>query len=253
MVSNVRSGQTVFKVFSKIKKALAISLLMILMLFPRSTQCGPLYPACMFACKATCIGIAIWLPVTVIGTPACIAQCFLTCIASCFHKNTTIQVLENDKAIEKNVADVHIGDMVGTLHNGAFTWTKVVRNIKKTGDFDFVQITANNETTGNHKELSVTPTHGMVLLGDDNQIMLDTANNVVIGDKIAASNGEVLTVTNIVNGTMDEQYTLETAEGTVIASGMFVSTLCAEELEGGKKPFNATIEDWQYRHRDILK
>lgn len=223
---------------SRMKKTLALGLLLVL---PAPVFAGPLWGACAVACGLGCAEFGPFYA-------ACVVPCLAGCGAACFHKDTTIQVLENSVIIEKNIADVHIGDMIATLHDGSFAWTKVVRNIKKTGDFDFVQITASNEVTGNHKRLSVTPTHGMVLLGNDNQSVFDTANHVIIGDKIIAANGDVLSVTDIKHDVMHERYTLETVEGTVIASGIFVSTLCAEELEGGKKPFNTTIQDWQKRH-----
>ena len=246
MINFSYSNQSVSAI-SRMKKTLALGILLAL---PAPVFAGPLYVACVAACELACGGVTVATPGpwSIPELTYCMSLCPGMCIWSCFNKDTTIQVLENGVIIEKNIADVHIGDMVATLHDGSFAWTKVVRNIKKTGDFDFVQITASNEVTGNHKRLSVTPTHGMVLLGNDNQSALDTANHVIIGDKIIAANGDVLSVTDIKHDVMHERYTLETVEGTVIASGIFVSTLCAEELEGGKKPFNTTIQDWQKRH-----
>lgn len=121
-------------------------------------------------------------------------------------------------------------------------------NIRTEGDFEFVQIDAKNTTDGNRKRLKVTPSHAVILIDHDGRRILDLAEHIKVGDRIIASNGDILSVTEVDSVVMRDKCTLETADGTVLASEVLVSTICKEELNDGERPFERTMKDWRLKH-----
>jgi len=57
--------------------------------------------------------------------------------------------------------------------------------------------------------------------------------------------GSTLNVSNIRRSTVDERFTLVTSEGSVIASGVVVSTICNEEISSGLK-MNEVVKGWKH-------
>lgn len=228
------------------RKAILLFLTFCLYILPtQQTLAGPLYALCCFACGATCGSTGFF-------APFCLMACVSGCTVACFDKNTTFLVLENGEEIEKNISIVKVGDMVRTLHDGKLVWTKVLRCINTAGNFDFIQLNFQNVIGGNQKQLSVTTTHGMILLSENNFLTLTPAKDLTVGDKVISSEGDVLVITEINKAMMEDKYTLETSDGTVIASGIFVSTLCEEEINNGKQLYDTKMIDWHNRHDKLI-
>lgn len=236
------------------KKMLCKFLFVVSLILPIHTFAGPFYGVCYPACVAACVAGGIWMIPP--GASFCVTQCPVwcgaACLYSCFDANTTIVVLEDGREVKKNIADVHGGDMVRTLRDRELVWTKVLKNKKTEGEFEFVQIDARNITDGNYHRIRVTPVHGMVLVGEDDQLTLDAADNMLVDDKIIVSDNDILSVTEVNRVKMQDRYTLETVDGTVLASGIFVSTICDGEIVGGEQFFDSKIEDWKERHSALI-
>ena len=198
-------------------KIISKYLLLLFLLLPVGTKAGPGYPACILACELACCGTLI-IPVLLPIYLACAQTCPAACIASCLGSGTQIIVASEGREIEKSIETIEAGDTVLTLENGKPKWTRVLRNIKTEGKSQFIQIDAQNDDFGsNKKQLKVTPEHGMILVNEEGNI-ISPAKNVQIGDKIIAENGEILSVISVAHLVMDEKYTLETFDGTVLAS-----------------------------------
>ncbi len=228
----------------KIHKHILIVLASILL--PVKVFAGPAYPACIVACEAACITAAV---LTAGAAAPCIAGCPFLCVLSCFSSETEFTVLENGTEINRNVSLIKAGDYVKTLHNGKVAWTRVLKNVKANGLFEFVQIEAKNEANGECRKLTLTPNHGVIIKND--RLTLDAAENLTIADKLIDANYDTLSVTAINKVTMKDKYTLETSYGTVLASGFFVSTICTEEIAGGERLLDDKINDWRVRHINI--
>jgi hypothetical protein len=157
-------------------------------------------------------------------------------------------VKEEDKAERKYIGAIVSGDILLTMKDGKSFWTKVLRNIKTDGEFKFLQITTKNMIDGTTKKIQVTPEHGLILLSDQGVKTIDSARNARVGDKIIAMNGDTLDIVSIFNTVLNEKYTLETIEGTVLASDLFVTTICSGEIAGGERLFEETMNNWRLKH-----
>ena len=201
---------------------------------------GPAYLACLTACESACPSFGPFALV-------CVAGCPVACFAACFGSETQFIVAEEDKCIKKNSPEINIGDTILTLKNGRPMWTTVVRNLKTEGEIECVQIDAQN-ANGDTKQLKVTPEHGLIVLNQDETMLINAANKIRISDKVITHKGEIFSITNVTRSTMNEKYTLETSEGTVLASGILVTTLCGEEVTDTPQDFDSKMNDWQARH-----
>ncbi len=162
--------------------------------------------------------------------------------------------IENGVEVKKNIGLIGSGDFVRTLIDGELKWTKVLKNTKTEGFFEFVQISAQGKDALNNAQLIVTPSHGLVFLSEDgNRLTLDSAEHVMRGDLLIAANGDVLHVTEVSSVKMQDKYTLETSDGTVLASDVFVSTICDEEVAGGERLWDTKMKDWHARHDPWFK
>lgn len=227
---------------------------------------GPITPICAYGCIAiqtTCqsacaasllsgAGLLTYYP-CVVGCTAAASLCAAACALSCFSSTTTVIVLENGVGVEKNIGMTHVGDYVRTLVDGKLAWSKVVKNTRVEGPFEFVQIKAQNATSQHDTQLAVTPNHGLVLIGEDGHFHLDSAKHIESGDLVAASDGDVLHVTEVSNLVMQDKYILETSEGTVLASDVFVSTICDEEVGNSEQLLSAKMKEWNIRHDQLFR
>jgi hypothetical protein len=170
------------------------------------------------------------------------------CLSNCFSERTNVTVLKDGVSNRKNIADVKKGDIVATLKDGTAGWTTVSRNLKTEGEVEFLQITTRSLKTGNYNEIEVTPQHGLVLSNVHNTLTIDSAKHIEIGDHLLGVNNEVLVVVDISTHTMNAKHTLETSDGTVFASDLFTTTLCNDEVAGGERLFDPTMNDWRMRH-----
>lgn len=219
-------------------KYFALFLFSATILAPSSANAGPFFLACVSLCAAGSGGV---LPLAA----ACVAA---TCWGFCFGSGTQITVLNNDEITTKNIEDVLSGDRVLTLKDGKKSWTRVIRNVRSEGKFEFIEITAKNLANGSHKEIRVTPEHGLVLSNSVGQLTIDAAGHLQVGDRIMDSDKNNLVVTHISHTYGDDKYVLETVEGTVLASDLFMTTICDEEVSGGEKLFESTMNSWKIRH-----
>ncbi len=186
----------------------------------------------------------------------CFNHCNHICkyaVIGCFSEGTKLSVLEAGVGVEKNVELIQAGDFVRTLKSGKPIWTKVLRNTKTEGYFDFVQIEARNTTSHHPEQLLITPDHAMIFMNEDGQTTLDAASHVQVGDQIVSSQGNLLSVTAVNAAYLLNKYTLETAEGTVLASNLLVSTICAEEVADGERKFDSTMEEWRKIHIPFIQ
>lgn len=232
---------------------IALSSIVVLSLPSRVTAGSPQYNVCVLLCVSTC-GVAKWW-----GQP--FLECFNNCRTNycgehlaCLSSEATLMSQANEKNTTKNIKAIKTGDFVLTLKNGTQYWTEVLSNTKTEGSFEFIQIHAQNlQNTTQVKQLEVTPEHGLIFYRVDSMMTIDSASHLQIGDILVNSDGNKLSVIDIKKTTHDEKYTLETSEGTVLASNFFVTTLCKEEVTIGEQPFDLVIEDWKSRHPDFLK
>lgn len=217
----------------------------VLLLLPGKTDAGPAMPACLALCTSICA------PLTPGGltVAACMALCTPGCFVSCFSNQTVVNVSVNGENINKYIDEVNAGDMVLTYSNGEPEYTKVLRNQKTEGSFEGVKITAQNlQNTSQIEHLEVTLEHGLVFSHASGPMTVNTAAHTQVEDTLIGSNGSRLSVISIEKSILYAKYTLETYEGTVLASNVFVTTLCSEEVAGGERLFDLAMEDWHARH-----
>ena len=207
---------------------------------------GPGGPACFVLCAEAC---AVTLA-TGAGYFACYSLCVPPCFAgTCMSNETIVTAKEGEKPVSKYIEDIKSGDFVLTLKNEEQSWTKVLRNIETEGSFEFIQITAQSMSNASHtKKIQVTPEHGLVFLNNNSPMTIDTAEYVQIGDTLPDSTGDRFSVVDISRTKLDTKYTLETCEGTVIASDFYVTTVCNEVVAGGEHLFGPTMDEWQSNH-----
>lgn len=207
---------------------------------------GPGGPACFVLCAEVCAPSGI----AGVGYFACYAACIPPCFAgTCMSNETLITAKEGEQPVSKYIEDIKGGDTILTLKNEEQYWTKVLRNIKTEGSFEFVQITAQSLGNTSHiKKIQVTPEHGLIFLNSNNPMTIDTAEHVEIGDRLPDATGDIFSVVEISRTTLDTKYTLETCEGTVLASDFYVTTVCNEVVAGGEHLFGSTMNEWQSNH-----
>lgn len=220
---------------------------LVLSLISSTINAGPLYPGCIVLCEAACVTASLIAG----GTPAplCFMLCPSGCVLSCFSRETQILVNEFGQVVSKDIEKVKTGDLVATKKEGEIFWTKVLRNQRSQGEFPFVEVTVKNLHDGALRQIRITPEHGLVHVGNEGQLTIDVAANVQVGDKMMGINGTSLSVVDVSNLLLPEKYTLETEDGTVLASELLMTTLCHEELSGGERLFDSTMNSWRSKHQ----
>jgi intein/homing endonuclease len=180
---------------------------------------------------------------------------------SCFDENTIvlrqaadqIGVITQSGLEEVRVSDVKRGDLVATLVNGSVSLTKVVALIpfSSSQEYDYVHLRSSGG-----RELKVTSGHGVIVIRDvglegaaagergrseqrssrrkgNTTEVLVKAKSVKVGDLVKVSSGEVEEVTSVELHVGRGKVTLSTETGSVLANGVFVSTICADTYEDG--------------------
>lgn len=193
------------------------------------------------------------------GCPACAASCVIPfnpicdiCILSlcvigpittaCFSPDTTIAKIENDKIIDISINEIQKNDIV--LLNNENKFTKVVRNIKSEGIFDYTQIILESG-----KKLTITNEHGVIIIDDKLNKRMIRADNLIEGQKLITLEGpEMIKKINYLQ--MKDKYILETLDGTVMANNIYVSTICDDMID---EEMNADdlIEQWKNKHSKL--
>jgi intein/homing endonuclease len=179
--------------------------------------------------------------------PLCIACVLANCIVgpvatACFSSDTTISKLENGKIKDVSVYELKENDLV--LANNEHKFTKVFRNVKSEGIFDYIQIILESG-----KELTVTNEHGVIVLDDKSNKRVIKANNLKEGQILITLEGPEV-IKSISNLRIKDKYILETLDGTVIANNIYVSTICDDVID---EKINADdlIQQWKNKHEKM--
>jgi len=186
-------------------------------------------------------------------SPLCVACLATMCVAGpaltgCFSYDTTISKIENGQIKEISIHELKPKDLV--LASKENKLTKVVRNVKVEGIFDYIQIILESG-----KQLSITNEHGVITLDKESKQRIMMANNLREGQKLLTLEG-VEVVKKINNLKIKDKYILETEDGTVIANNIYVSTICDDMIDE-KMNAGELLNLWKEKHemlyKDILK
>ena len=195
----------------------------------------------------------------VAACPACAAVCAIPfnplcpfCIATlcvvaplstaCFSPDTTIAKLEDGKIKYVSIYQLKKNDLV--LANNKNKLTKVVRNVKSEGIFDYTQITLESG-----KELTITNEHGVIILDHESNKRVIKANNLREGQKLITLEGPEM-IKNINYLKIEDKYILETIDGTVMANNVYVSTICDDMIDEERNA-DDLIKQWKEKHAKL--
>jgi hypothetical protein len=199
--------------------------------------------AAMVACPA-CASVCI-IPFS----PLCIACVLEFCVAvpvmtACFSSDTTIYKIEDGQIKEVSIYELKVNDLV--LANNENKLTKVVRNIKNEGIFNYTQIILESG-----KELTITNEHGVIVLDEESNKRIMIANNLKEGQKLITMEGtEVIKKINKLK--IKDKYILETEDGTVIANNIYVSTICDDMIDENMNS-DELLKLWKNKHELFYK
>ena len=137
-----------------------------------------------------------------------------------------------------------VNDLV--LSNNGNQFTKVVRNVKSKGIFDYTQIILESG-----KQLTITNEHGVIVLDEESNKRIMIANNLKEGQKLITLEGpEVIKKINSLK--IKDKYILETEDGTVIANDIYVSTICDDMIDE-KMNSDDLLKLWKDKHEKLYK
>lgn len=206
------------------------------------------------AASAVGVGIAagLW---AVVSSGSCVAVCVAACgpFVACLSSDTSIIVQTNGKSIQRPVKDIKAGDFVQTLKNTETYWTQVLGNTKVEGEIEFIRITAKNmQNTTQIRYVEVTPEHELVLSRANNLKTISSAKYIQMDDVLIDSIGNKLSVTALEKIILNEKHNLVTLDGTVLASDIFVTTMCNDDDGVAvERLFEPTMEDWRNKHSTL--
>ena len=212
-------------------------LTMISLFFIPAAKSGAALAVCP-ACATVCI-----IPFN----PLCILCIISNCIAgpivtACFSPDTTISKLENGEIKEVSIYELKENDLV--LANNENKFTKVVRNVKSEGIFDYIQIILESG-----KELTVTNEHGVIVIDEESNRRVIKARNLREGQVVITLEGPEI-IKRINNLKIKDKYILETLDGTVIANNIYVSTICDDMIDEKIKA-DDLIQHWKNKHENM--
>ena len=212
-------------------------LTMISLFFIPAAKSGAALAVCP-ACATVCI-----IPFN----PLCILCIISNCIAgpivtACFSPDTTISKLENGEIKEVSIYELKENDLV--LANNENKFTKVVRNVKSEGIFDYIQIILESG-----KELTVTNEHGVIVIDEESNRRVIKARNLREEQVVITLEGPEI-IKRINNLKIKDKYILETLDGTVIANNIYVSTICDDMIDEKIKA-DDLIQHWKNKHENM--
>lgn len=198
------------------------------------TQSGTLLGACP-TCAAAC---------TIPFSPLCVAcigtMCIIAPVASaCFSEDTKIVKVENGQIKEVYIREIKKNDLV--LANNLNEYTKVVKNVKSEGIFDYTQIILESGKT-----LTVTNEHGVIILDNKFSKKIIKANNLKKGQMLITLQGPRI-IKDVKYLSIKNKYILETQDGTVMANNIYVSTICDDMIDE-KMNSDDLIKYWKEKH-----
>ena len=197
--------------------------------------------------------------VTAVVCPACITVCAVplnplcwaclialcgggTVVTGCFNSDTTIYKIEYGQIKDVPIYELKKNDLI--LANSENKFTKVVKNIKSEGIFDYKQIILESS-----KELTITDEHVVIVLDDSSNKRVIRASNLREGQKVITLDGpEVIKKINDLK--IKDRYILETMDGTVIANNIYVSTICDDMVDEGMDA-DDLLKDWKNKHEGL--
>ena len=164
-------------------------------------------------------------------------------VSACFSSDTIFYKLEDGQVKKVLVHELKKNDLV--ISNNENKITKVVRNVKDKGIFNYIQIILESG-----EELKVTDEHGVIVIEDESNRRVLKANNLREGQKLITFEGPkaIKTINNL---NLKDKYILETLDGTVIANGIYISTIC-ENMINEKIDADDLIKDWKNKHERLF-
>ena len=196
---------------------------------------------------------------TAVVCPACISVCAVplnplcwaclialcgggTVVTGCFNSDTTIYKIEYGQIKDVPIYELKKNDLV--LANNENKFTKVVKNVKNEGVFDYKQIILESG-----KELTITDEHVVIVLDDKSNKRVIRASNLREGQKVITMDGpEVIKKINDLK--IKDRYILETMDGTVIANNIYVSTICDDMIDE-KMNADDLLKNWKNKHKGL--
>ena len=158
----------------------------------------------------------------------------IICNIFCFHELSMINVLENDKIVQKKVSKLKNGDKVLTFDGGKKIVTKVLKIIENKGIFEFFEFKCRSKDS-NIKSITVTGNHTMIIYSKkNNEIKFMRADQVKVGDVFRTTDG-MFEIFEINKKNMNDSYELRVEKGTVLANDILVSTLYLRNNENIKE------------------
>ena len=156
------------------------------------------------------------------------------CNIFCFQELTKINVLENDKIIQRQVSQIKNGDKVLTYDGNKKILTKVLKIKENKGSFEFYEFRCKGKDS-KMKKIMVTGNHTMIIYGKENDgVQFKSASQVKVGDLFRTTDG-MFQVYEINRKMMDDSYELRVENGTVLANDILVSTLYLRNNENVKE------------------
>ena len=215
-----------------------ISLTLISLFFIPAAKSGTATAVVCPACISACV-----VPLNPICWACLIALCGGgTVLTGCFNSNTTIYKIEDGKIKDVPIYELKKNDLV--LANNQNKFTKVVKNVKSEGIFDYKQIILESG-----KELTITDEHVVIVLDDSLNKKVVRASNLREGKKMITLDGaEVIKKINDLK--IKDKYILETMDGTVIANNIYVSTICDDMIDE-KMNADDLLKYWKNKHEGL--
>ena len=198
--------------------------------------------------------------VTAVVCPACITVCAVplnplcwaclvalcggaTVVTGCFNSDTKIYKMEYGQIKDVPIYELKKNDLV--LANNENKFTRVVKNVKSEGIFDYKQIILESG-----KELTITDEHVVIILDDKSNKRVIRASNLREGQKVITLDGpEVIKKINDLK--IKDRYILETMDGTVIANNIYVSTICDDMIDE-KMNADDLLKNWKIIIEDYI-
>ena len=219
------------------KKIIFLSLICLISL-PVSKS-GAYIPICPM-CAPVCI-----MPLYPVCITCVIANCVVGLIlTACFSSDTIISKIEDGQIKKVSIEELKANDLV--LSNNENQFTKVVRNVKAKGIFDYTQIILESG-----KQLTITNEHGVIVLDEESNKRIMMANNLREGQKLITLEGPEV-IKKINNLQIKDKYILETEDGTVIANNIYVSTICDDMIDETMNS-DDLLKIWKVKHKELFK
>jgi len=146
------------------------------------------------------------------------------------------------------VKDLRRGDVVLTMGaNGEIQGTRVAANKRHEGSFSAIKMTVSANGVATH--LTVTTNHVVLVEREEQGIVsqqLSQARDLALGDVVRISGRGAAVVDGLEHVILEHKNELITMDGTVIANGVHVTTMCGEYAKASDVA--SAIETWKHDH-----